>query len=140
MTSPTDESSKTRWEPDFSVSAQRTLGQLRKLFPKAFGSVRPLKIGITSDIVARTAMTSEQVCEFMRFYCTLPAYYRAQLREGAVRYDLDGQRVGAVSIEERMHASLGLERQWAERRVRRRELAFKAALLEPTIIPDEDQP
>jgi sRNA-binding protein len=76
----------------------------------------------------------------MRFYCNTSAYYRAQLRPGAVRYDLDGQRVGAVSIQERMHATLGLERQWAERRARKQELAFKAALLGPVIIRDEGQP
>jgi sRNA-binding protein len=49
--------------------------------------------------MARTSLPSEQVCEALRFYCNTSAYYRAQLRSGAVRYDLDGQRVGTVPIQ-----------------------------------------
>jgi hypothetical protein len=39
-----------------------------------------------------------------------------------------------------MHATLGLEQQWAEQRARMQELAFEAVLLEHVVIADEDQP
>jgi sRNA-binding protein len=137
MTPPAEHTTQTRLERDFSIAAQRTLGRLRDLFPRTFGVVRPLKLGITEDIVARTSLSTDQVCEFLRFYCNSPAYLRASLRPGAVRYDLDGQRVAAVSTAERMHSTLRLEELWGDRQARKRERAFRAALLEPVTIDGE---
>ena len=75
MTPPAEHTTQTRLERDFSIAAQRTLGRLRDLFPRTFGVVRPLKLGITEDIVARTSLSTDQVCEFLRFYCKLPRLF-----------------------------------------------------------------
>lgn len=133
-------SSDDQLDRDFSVSAQRTLAELRRQFPRAFGTVRPLKVGITADLQARTSIGVNAIVEFMRFYCDTPAYLRATARAGAMRYDLDGHRIEPVTFENRTYAVRRLEEHTLARLMRKSFLAFRAALLEPVVIREEDRP
>lgn len=125
---------------DFSAAAQHTLALLRRRFPAAFGSVKPLKLGIRDDILARTKLTEAELFHFMSFYVNAPAYLSAQSERGAMRHDLDGQEVEPVSEENRIYALMRLGEvldQQREQQERARYLAFRAALMEPTIIKVE---
>ena len=71
--------------------------------PKSKAPKRPLKIGITADIVARGVtgedglpLSRKRIEQAVRDYC-LGTKYDAALIPGAIRIDLDGNPAGSVS-------------------------------------------
>ncbi|WP_052710274.1 ProQ/FINO family protein [Azospirillum thiophilum] len=71
--------------------------------PKSKAPKRPLKIGITADIVARGVtgedgqpLSRKRIERAVRDYC-LGTKYDAALIPGAIRIDLDGNPAGSVS-------------------------------------------
>ena len=89
---------------------------LRDLAPRAFlKPARPLKIGITEDLLALLTGEVEpvKVRRFMSAWCRRDAYLFA-LTYGGPRFDLDGHPVGTVTEEQqararRLLAERGLE-------------------------------
>jgi len=83
-----------------------TLNVLREWFPLAFaaGHPRPLKIGIAKDIAERApAITDGERNRALNYHCKSDRYLRS-MRPGAPRVDLDGVEVGAVTVEDAVHA------------------------------------
>lgn len=71
--------------------------------PKSKAPKRPLKIGITSDLIARGVtgedgqpLSRKRIERAVRDYC-LGTKYDAALISGAIRIDLDGNPAGTVS-------------------------------------------
>lgn len=95
------------------------LDLLVEMYPKTFstyeGRRRPLKIGIREDLnkALDGAITEVELQKALACY-TSNRVYRARLRQGAVRYDLNGEPAGTVSAEHAIGdargASLELER------------------------------
>ena len=121
---------------DFTAGAQRTLGRLRRQFPGAFQAVKPLALGISDEILARTKLTELELVHFMTFYTRSPAYLSAQAKPGARRVDLNGEAVEPVSDENRRYAAERLDEELALRRDDARWLAFKAALVGPAVFEE----
>lgn len=139
MTSPTDDT--TRILPgDLTEAAQVTLGRLRRRYPGAFKEVKPLALGIRDDIMDRGGFDHLELLHFFDWYSRAPAYLRAQLQPGAMRYDLEGKAVGTVTDENREYAAAELSHRLAQRQDQARYRAFRAALLEPVTIGDSDEP
>jgi hypothetical protein len=74
--------------------------------PKSKAPKRPLKVGITADIIARGVtgedglpLSRNRIERAVRDYC-LGTKYRAALVAGAIRVDLDGNPAGIVSPEQ----------------------------------------
>ena len=90
---------------------KKTLELLSTLFPKCFfltGHVKPLKIGIFKDLVAReevTHVSKNLLRQALRRYTSAWKYLRAQ-KVGAHRIDLDGN---LGDIIEESHANYALE-------------------------------
>jgi ProP effector len=88
-----------------SVAATRAL--LCRRFPACFKprgmTKRPLKIGITDDIVAATGFPSDTVKAAVADYCSGPLYLRG-LVAGAIRVDLRGEPCSTVSPKDAAHA------------------------------------
>lgn len=125
---------------DFTPCAQRTLKRLRKLFPGAFGEVKPLAVGIYTDVLSRAKITGQDATVFFNFYTASAAYLAACAAPGAQRHDLDGNLDCAVSEADRQYAAARLAERSGRRRERTQSLAFKAALLEPVAIEERDEP
>lgn len=82
---------------------------LAKQFPLAFAPKgapkRPLKIGITKDIVDRLPDVKKYfIAAAIHDYCSGPSYYAA-CTPNAPRYDLDGNPCGAVTADQAEHAA-----------------------------------
>lgn len=75
---------------------------------RCFRRVRPLKIGIRTDLLLRSVDAVSTIAALEAFTSTRE-YYLA-CRAGAPRYDLFGRKVGAVSAAEQAYADsmLGL--------------------------------
>lgn len=107
---------------------------LKTYFPTAFRSlneVKPLKKGIKQDLVRRLSTLSEIVTEdkacmvkSLSYYVNTAAYHKTVI-EGAIRIDLDGNEVGAVTAEE---ARYSVERQHAKQQAK---LAAKPQIQTP---------
>lgn len=123
--------------PDFSAAVQTMLARLRREFPEAFGMVRPLALGIREALVARTTLSDAEVSSFLTFYTRSAAYLRAQAQPGAVRVDLDGNVVEAVSTDNSAFAAERLHHELARRREHAQWLAFRGALLDPLVMGDD---
>ncbi|MBY6265532.1 hypothetical protein EI613_26955 [Azospirillum sp. 412522] len=72
--------------------------------PKSRAPKRPLKVGITADLIARgitgedgQPLSHKRIERAVRDYC-LGTKYDAALIPGAVRIDLDGNPAGSVSV------------------------------------------
>src|SRR5258707_14705550 len=79
---------------------------LAEWFPSAFFVYgrrrRPLKFGIHTDILERTAGAIEpkELAGALRFYVGNVGYLRAAMQPGAARVDLDGMPCGIVTSEQ----------------------------------------
>jgi ProP effector len=93
-------SSKSR-----TAAAQAAIAALIESFPAAFASTgrKPLKLGIRDDLIAR-GIAAEVATKGLAAYCTSTGYLNAT-KAGAVRIDLDGNEVGAVTAKEAEHAA-----------------------------------
>lgn len=93
--------------PDPDVGSAIAL--LAETWPKCFSVYqnrrRPLKVGIRKDISAALngALTDSELGIALACY-TANAGYQSRLRQGAWRYDLDGNVAGAVTKEEEVQA------------------------------------
>jgi ProP effector len=81
--------------------------QLAEAFPKCFFVLeyrrRPLKIGISTDLIAKVAIPPKELARAMGLYCRSD-HYLGRMRKGAWRLDLDGNVTGEVTAEEEQHA------------------------------------
>jgi ProP effector len=103
-----------------------------QLFPRTFFTAgaerRPLKVGISHDLLAAdTGMSKAQVRGALRFYCGSIGYL-ANMAEGAARVDLAGDPTGIVTADEAAHAArrlteikTAIEAQWEQARQRHQE-------------------
>lgn len=121
--------------PDFSAYVQRTLRLLRREFPDAFDTVKPLALGIRAAIVEQSRLTDAQVAQFLTFYTRSAAYLQAQMQPGAVRVDLDGNTAGEVSLDNRHYAIEHFHLVRERRRDHDRWLAFRARLTQSEDTP-----
>ena len=87
-------------------SPQALLNQWYQRYPKAFfkGHTKPLKIGIHHDLAQREPWSGKLIRRALANYVNLPRYVKS-MREGAERFDLDGNPVGRVDKEASLHAS-----------------------------------
>lgn len=87
-------------------SPQALLNQWYQRYPKAFfkGHTKPLKIGIHHDLAQREPWSGKLIRRALANYVNLPRYVKS-MREGAERFDLDGNPVGKVDKEASLHAS-----------------------------------
>jgi sRNA-binding protein len=99
-----------------------TLCVLAELFPAAFRppSIRPLKIGIRADLIARAAVTEAEAEIALGYHCRSLRYLRGMIA-GAARVDLDGLEVGPVTADDATFAKVRIAA------IRRRRKAPKAA-------------
>jgi ProP effector len=98
-----------------SQSDKRTVNALHallrerfpKAFPKDYDAIRPLKIGIHADLIQRLPEVDPGLLRRALANHTDRDGYRLALIHGRGdrRYDLDGQPVGAVTVEERTEAA-----------------------------------
>jgi ProP effector len=92
-----------------------TIEFLASTWPKCFRvKLRervPLKVGMGQDLAAAAAgaITDEEISVAMRVYVGNKRYLKA-LREGAVRFDLDGNPAGVVTPNEAAHARHRIDR------------------------------
>jgi len=95
---------------DFKADAQlayAVLALLCERFPKCFvlyeARRRPLKIGTDKDILAALdgAVTPDELSKALCLY-VINKTYRARLKAGATRIDLDGNPAGIVTPEQAM--------------------------------------
>ena len=79
----------------------KVLKTLQEKFPGAFSDseVKVLKIHIHKDIKKNTELTGMEILRFLRKYCNSHRYTEAH-KEGAGRYNLDGEVIGVVTSEE----------------------------------------
>lgn len=82
---------------------------LAKTFPLAFSPKgmpkKPLKIGISSDIMGRIELRNKyRIFAAIRDYCSGPSYFSA-CTAGAMRIDLDGNPCGFVTVDQAIHAT-----------------------------------
>ena len=100
------------WElsvAEINLQGPILLERVRKRWPAAFGTAKPLKLGIRQDMTA--GRLSEQDADvFLTWYCKTPDYLQAHA-EGAPRYDLHGQPCGEVSYDNALFAWQELESQ-----------------------------
>lgn len=87
-------------------SPQALLNQWYQRYPKAFfkGHTKPLKIGIHHDLAQREPWSGKLIRRALANYVNLPRYVKS-MREGAERFDLDGNPVGKVDKEASLHAT-----------------------------------
>ena len=92
-----------------TVNAIHTLLRDRfpKAFPKDYDAIRPLKIGIHADLIQRLPEVDPGLLRRALANHTDRDGYRLALihGKGDRSYDLDGQPVGAVTVEERTEAT-----------------------------------
>jgi ProP effector len=96
-----------------------TIELLAAKFPRTFfvngGERKPLKIGITNDLIAaELKFSGTNIRLALRAYASSPGYLSA-MQEGAVRVGLDGEPAGIVTEDAAMHA--GRKRAALEARV-----------------------
>jgi ProP effector len=110
-----------------------TLWLLVEKFPKAFFMLearrKPLKIGIYSDIADKVAgaITPEELSAALRSYTrNAPGYLRAMAQPGAMRIDLEGNEIEAVTADQAASAARAVASYWA-RRAERKAAARAAA-------------
>jgi ProP effector len=87
---------------------------LKAHYPECFkepGEVKPLKVGIKQDLVKHLGtrddiIVHDKTCmiKSLSYYVTTLNYFK-NVVEGAVRIDLNGNRVGAVTLEEARYSS-----------------------------------
>jgi sRNA-binding protein len=87
---------------------------LKAHYPQCFkepAEVKPLKVGIKQDLVKHLStrediILADKTCmiKSLSYYVTTMNYFK-NVVEGASRIDLDGNSVGAVSIEEARYSS-----------------------------------
>jgi sRNA-binding protein len=99
-----------------------TLCVLAELFPAGFRppSIRPLKIGIRADLIARAPVTEAEAEIALGYHCRSLRYLRGMIA-GAARVDLDGLEVGPVTAGDATFAKVRIAA------IRRRRKARKAA-------------
>ncbi|UXZ53002.1 ProQ/FinO family protein [Halomonas sp. 7T] len=87
-------------------SPQALLNQWYQRYPNAFfkGHTKPLKIGIHHDLAQREPWSGKLIRRALANYVNLPRYVKS-MREGAERFDLDGNPAGKVDKEASLHAS-----------------------------------
>jgi ProP effector len=82
------------------AKASAGIARLAELFPRTFfvyeGKRRPLKIGISNEIITTGAMEPSELHLALRLYCTSFGY-RSGMRAGANRIDLNGEPAGEVT-------------------------------------------
>jgi sRNA-binding protein len=103
-----------------------TLCVLAELFPAAFRppSIRPLKIGIRADLIARAPVTEAEAEIALGYHCRSLRYLRGMI-EGAPRIGLDGLEVGTVTADDATFAKVRIAA------IRQRRKARKAASAKP---------
>ncbi len=98
---------------------------LAELCPKVIfvyeGRRRPLAIRIRNQLIAKAAITPEELKLALQSYCGSDGYLRAMSRPGAQRIDLEGNPVGAVTPEQAAGAAKGLAARLARRKARKAE-------------------
>ncbi|SPP31131.1 RNA chaperone ProQ [Arsenophonus endosymbiont of Aleurodicus floccissimus] len=124
-------------------SSKEIIAFLAKRFPQCFiaeGEVRPLKIGIFQDIVARLTeedgISKTQLRSALRIY-TSSWRYLYSVKEGAKRVDLDGNDCGDLESEhveyacqQLMDAKARIQAQRTEQKVRKRDFQQKVHKVE----------
>ena len=83
---------------------------------------KPLKIGIYQDLLATreidTELSARNIKYFLALYCTDPSYIEALKQPGAMRVNLAGEEIAAVSEEDRQRAVQSPRRAtWKEEQV-----------------------
>jgi ProP effector len=96
---------------DNVTKVKATISELVATFPAAFALdpmlVRPVKLGIKDDLYRQSAISHRRITAALRAYCNSVHYLKAST-EGAVRIDLAGEPVGAVTATEAHYAREGL--------------------------------
>ncbi|WP_242457939.1 ProQ/FINO family protein [Halomonas sp. YLGW01] len=102
-------------------SPQALLNQWYRRYPDAFfkGHVRPLRVGIHEDLLAREPWPEKLVRRALACYVHLPRYLKA-VRQGAERVGLDGEAAGPVSEGEARYARKKLDELRAQQQAERR--------------------
>ena len=82
-----------------------------RAFPKHYDDLRPLKMGILADLVARLPEIDPRMLgRVLANHTSRDGYLLALVhRRGDMRYNLDGQPTGVVTVEERAEAQKRLE-------------------------------
>lgn len=84
----------------YEAEVRALRARLVEAYPAAFTQPpRPLKVGITNDILADLQCDKAMLSLTMKNWCTHPDYMRA-LSAGATRFDLDGAACGLVTAED----------------------------------------
>ncbi len=84
--------------------ARATLAHLAELFPCFREPVRPLKVRIAEDIIARQPDLDVHAVSIALIAHTGKPEYLASVAEGASRIDLDGNSCGTVTAQHAAHA------------------------------------
>jgi ProP effector len=83
--------------------------------------IRPLKVGIAADLVARCAELDRRKLGAVLSAYTQRIMYREAMVAGPARIDLDGNPAGEVSAADAEHAAAKLAETLSSRRARRAE-------------------
>jgi ProP effector len=123
------------------IETKAILGLLVARWPKAFvpypGIVRPLKVGIDTQIhEAGLPISRRQLAHTLAAYVGQPIYLR-QIREGATRIGLGGEPAGVVTAHEAEHARK-MEQKLAQRRKTKRK--ERKAKVQPVPEPAKIEP
>ncbi len=111
------------WElsvAEIAKHGELLLARMRKRWPAAFDTAKPLKLGIRNDMIA-ARFSAQDADVFMSWYSQTPEYLSAQAEPGAQRHDLHGVPVGEVLPENATYA--------AQRLMELRHQKFQRALI-----------
>lgn len=92
----------------YSTEEQKALHDiLNKTYPIInSNNIKPLSIGFIKELQEKTGLSKERLKGFLRWYCG--SKYQKILKAGELRYNLNGEIVGEVSISEEHYAQLKL--------------------------------
>ena len=94
------------------TTKREILAVLRKEYP-VLTEYRPLKINIEVDLFERCSLSRSKIKQGLRYYLRSREYLRV-LTKGGLRYDLDGNPVGSVTIDDQQQAIQTLAQREAE--------------------------
>jgi ProP effector len=123
--------------------------RLAELLPKCIsvyeGRRRPLRVGIYEDIVAKVgdSIAPDDIKHALRAYTRNIGYLRAMAQPGAMRIDIEGDPVDAVTPEQAASAAKGVAAHWARtaaRKKARREANCAAGPVHSSLAPMSEKP
>ena len=96
-------------KPSYSISEQKALHDiLHKTYPIIDSdNIKPLAIGFLEELQEKTGLSKEKLKTFLKWYCG--SKYQTVLKAGEPRYNLSGEPVENVTIQDELFAQAKLD-------------------------------